>query len=86
MSKEIISTQGYRRCGGEKQGATAVHTRQTWLTRSSGKACQGGNTYTGTRGGVFQVEGAAMRKGPEVEEELRSRVQFGCSVGGYVHP
>lgn len=57
-------------CSGEKQGAMAVPTRQTWL--SSGKACQGGNTYTGTRGGVFQVEGAAMRKGPEVEEELRS--------------
>lgn len=72
MSKEIISTPGYMCCGGEKQEAMAVHTRQTLLTHSSGKACHGGNTYPGTRGRVFQVEGAEMGKDPEVEEELRS--------------
>lgn len=52
----------------------ADHRRQTGL--SSGKACHVGNAET--TAGVFQVEGTAMCKGPELEEKVRSTVWVQC--------
>lgn len=52
----------------------ADHRRQTGL--SSGKACHVGNAET--TAGVFQVEGTAMCKDPELEEKVRSTVWAQC--------